>query len=74
MPGLGAEPFAEFTGGVVGHGNGRHAAFIAVAHSQVHGGIGRCGLCHGIPEFVVRLFLQQLTVFGARTPFSMKAV
>ena len=68
MPGLGAQPFAEFAGGVVGHGDGGQTVFIAVAHAQVHGGVGGGRLRNGVPQFVIRLFLQKLTVLGARTP------
>lgn len=74
MPGLGAQPFAEFAGGVVGHGDGGQTVFIAVAHAQVHGGVGGGRLRNGVPQFVIRLFLQKLAVLGARTPVSMKAV
>lgn len=50
----------------MGHGDGRQAVFIAVAHAQVHGGVGGCGLRDGVPQFIVRMFLQKLAVLGAR--------
>ena len=41
---------------------------LTVAHAQVHGGVGGGRLRNGVPQFVIRLFLQKLTVLGARTP------
>ena len=45
MAGLGAEPLAEFVGGVLGHGDGGVAV---LAHAEGHVGVGRGGAADGI--------------------------
>lgn len=62
---LGTEPFAEFGGGVVGHGDGGEAFFVAVTHAEVHGGVGGGRLADIVLQFISESGFQGASVLGA---------
>ncbi len=53
VSGLCGEPFTEFGGGVLGHGDGGEVVLVSgvLGHAIVHGKVGRSGLGDGIDEF-----------------------